>query len=267
MTSAQLREERLKPAAGQQPLGYLRVKTRRFDTDAPLYDPAAAAKMNPLSSKQKEARAQRRTCPACGTVHKYIVRGRCHECRERDEAVRRRRQERTCAECGTLRPRPVPPTKVRGLRRRLCPDCRTAQRRTEREEFAAWLPEAILCPDCNSAKTSTKKAATAWWKETLPWARWSALRCQPCREVADRRAQELQRQWETERAEAEEAARERRRREVADLRDWARTLFVDGQAVILDTVIRADLCLTSDSVYVDLRAQFTPTKDDSEAAL
>src|SRR5687768_1137772 len=96
----ELKADRLKPADGQEPVALLRVYRRGHGWgEFPLYDPAGASKMRPLSAKQQRAKEARRTCPECRTVCGYVVYTRCEDCRKRMDREAQERKARTCERC------------------------------------------------------------------------------------------------------------------------------------------------------------------------
>ncbi|MFI5987117.1 exonuclease domain-containing protein [Streptomyces sp. NPDC051555] len=228
-TQTQLGEVRLKLAEGQLPLAYLRL---RKHGDVPLYDPAGAEKMTPLASAVKARMEKRRTCPECGTVRPYIVRGkRCSSCENKAYAEQRRLAARTCRGCREVAARRLP---AHGR----CQWCRRAQLAAQREKAAAWVAEVTVCAGEGCAvKLVTKKVALAfqksqgvdcsWWHRAADWPR----RCAPCTAAEERRQAEQRAKWELD-------ARERRegeRRAAQERTDWAAAALLDPTVVVLDT--------------------------------
>lgn len=57
------------------------------------------------------------------------------------------------------------------------------------------------------------------------------------------------------------AAQQARREQVAGLEEWACTGLADPDTVVLDTVIRAETFLISDSLSREGQSRFTPLRD------
>jgi DNA polymerase III epsilon subunit-like protein len=238
-TMTQLKEQRLKPADGQQPVALLRVYRRGHGWgEFPLYDPAGAAEMRPLSAKQQAAKTARRTCPKCGEVRDHVVHRMCSECAERERKASLDLQRRTCVWCRRVSLAPHPqgvssaphPTSenLKG-RRGECVPCwlhRTIRRQAEAERTAVWRR---TCPgrDCQMVTATDEEIAAERAAGTWYSPRW----CPPCAERDALERAERQRAAE----EARERAVEERRQEVADLEEWARTVLADPDTVILDT--------------------------------
>ncbi|MFD8386547.1 exonuclease domain-containing protein [Streptomyces sp. NPDC059679] len=240
-TETQLADDRLKLAAGQAPLAYIRLQKYG---DVALYDPAGAAKMKPLASSVKARMAKRRTCPECGKVRDEILRGRtCSVCRERAERERLRLLARTCAGCDTVRERPYP------KEHRRCQNCRKEQLEKKRERIEAWLVEVTVCAgdDC-TAKISTKTAALAWLRERnwllrperpdLPdeYSGWHGeRRCPPCAEAYEQEQERLRAEYQERYRRQAEEIRERARKAEEERQRWAAAALVDPDVVVLDT--------------------------------
>ncbi|MET7713699.1 3'-5' exonuclease [Streptomyces sp. NPDC005407] len=225
-TVTQLKAERLKPADGQQPVALLRVyRSGHGWGEFPLYDPAGAVRMRPLSAKQQRAKDARRTCPKCGTLCSYIVYQQCQECRDKAEQARRELYARTCHRCRRVSGRACPKD-VYGWH--ACEVCRVQhaiRKQCEAERRAVW---ERTCPgrDCTVVTATDEEIAVA-----RATGGWSPTWCPPCKERDGlERAQRAR-----EHREAEEAARVARLREVEGLTRWAREALEDPQVVILDT--------------------------------
>lgn len=238
-TVTQLRGARLNLSPGQPVLAYVvthfHTGRRRGQEERALYDPGAAVRMRPLSGRIKLRQERARTCPVCGVVGTEPVRGgRCERCREKAEAAARRLRARTCSGCGMVRGRPYPVVSVGGWsKRRLCPACRTAQARQDREALAAWVVSVTACSAGCGTRMGTKKAALAW-RRANPTA-WRAPRaCPPCAERQEaERAERHRLEWERmEKQRMEE--RMKREREVALLAHWAAGILDDPEVVALD---------------------------------
>jgi hypothetical protein len=226
-TKTQLQQQRLKPAEGQAPVALLRVY-RRGDGwgEFPLYDPAAAAKMRPLSAKQQAAMTARRTCPRCGEVRPYVVGRQCGSCDAKDHEERVALQARTCWKCRRVSVAPLPKGQDR------CTPCWVwwqMQKQFEAERSAVW---ARTCPgyprdegptfDCTVQTATDEEIADRWW---------GPKRCPSCDEAFDRWQEGLRHRAE----ERQERAEKDRRRQVAGLEEWAREALADPDTVILDT--------------------------------
>jgi DNA polymerase III epsilon subunit-like protein len=229
-TVTELKADRLKPAEGQEPVALLRAY-RRGDGwgEFPLYDPADAARMRPLSAKQKRAMEARRTCPECREVRGYVVYTRCTECQKRVQQEAQERRARTCHWCrreaGAALPKDVYGWSA-------CDPCRirkAVRKQAEEEREAAWRRTCPGCPQqpCTVQTSTDKEIAEA--RAAGTWI--GPRRCPPCGEAYGR-------WYEAQRREAEENARlaeEARRREVAELSAWARDILTDPGVVVLDT--------------------------------
>lgn len=229
-TMTQLKADRLKPAEGQEPVAFVRVYRRGHGWgEFPLYDPAQAAAMRPLSAKQQQAMEARRTCPECGTLRRYVVHGICQECVEKKRQESLDRHRRTCVWCKRVSLAQHPRSKSLWGRRGECVPCwlrRVIRLQFEAEQRAVWRR---TCPgrDCavvtaTDEEIAAVKAAGGYWER-----RW----CPPCKARDDEERAERDRQAR----EAEQRAVEDRRRQVAELSAWARDALADPQVVILDT--------------------------------
>lgn len=247
-TTTQLREARLKPAPGQEPLGWLSMYRRGHGWGKfPLYDPAAAEPMRPLSAKQQAAKEARRTCPECHVVRDYIIHtgyGRCDDCRRKADRAAQELRDRTCYVCKRVSVAPLP----RGSYG--APSCVPCRVRTairehlEREREAAWMRTCRggWQQDCTTEIWTDEEVAAA-----LAAGTWNDLprRCPPCQEAweADREQQRLA-DIENARLEREAHANEQRR-----LQDWAAAALADDLVVVLDTETTG---LNHDSRIVDI---------------
>lgn len=229
-TMTELKADRLKPADGQEPVALLRVYRRGHGWgEFPLYDPAEAAKMRPLSAKQRTAMTARRTCPECNGVRGYVVYVRCEECRARAQQEAQDRQARTCHRCkreaGAELPKDVHHWYA-------CESCRihyALRKQASDERAAAWRRTCPGYPghECTVQTATDEEIAEARTAGAChDWPR----RCPPCDEAYER-WHEAQRH---EAAENERRAEEARRQQVADLSTWARDALVDSSVVILD---------------------------------
>jgi DNA polymerase III epsilon subunit-like protein len=236
-TTTELKADRLKPAEGQQPVALVRVYRRGHGWgEFPLYDPAGAAKMRPLSAKQQRAIEARRTCPECNEVRGYVVYIRCNDCRTKAQQEAQDRQARTCERCrresGAVLPKDVhgwPACDPCRIRYALC-------KQAADERAAVWRRTCPGYPghDC-TVETATDDEITEAWNAgdyTGPW------RCPPCGEAYER-------WYEAQRREAEET----RERQVAGLSAWARDALADPAVVVLDTETTG---LHDDARIVDL---------------
>jgi DNA polymerase III epsilon subunit-like protein len=229
-TRTELKADRLKPADGQEPVALLRVYRRGHGWgEFPMYDPAGAAAMRPLSAKQRTAMTSRRTCPECKEVRGYVVYTRCTDCQTRAQQEAQDRWARTCERCrreaGAALPRDVhgwPSCDPCRIRYALC-------KQLADERAAAWRRTCPGYPghECTAQTVTDEEIdaarAAGTWREPR--------RCPPCAEAYGR--------WqETRRREDAENARrvdEARRCEVADLSAWARDALADPRTVVLDT--------------------------------
>jgi hypothetical protein len=240
----QLKEQRLKPAEGQKPVGLLRKYRRGHGWgEFPLYDPADAAKMRPLSAKQQAAKTARRTCPECKQVRGYVVQHRCQECADAEQRRRLDLHRRTCAWCRRVSLKPHPSSESLDGRRGECVPCwlrRIIRKQFDDERRAVWRR---TCPgrDCTVQTATDEEIAAERAVGTWSGPRW----CPPC---AERDGQERA-ERERERREAEQRAVEARRREIATLEEWAQDVLADPDTVILDTETTG---LEDDARIVDL---------------
>jgi hypothetical protein len=227
-TMTQLKEQRLKPAEGQEPVALLRRYRRGHGWgEFSLYDPAAAAKMRPLSSKQRAAMSARRTCPECKEVCGYVVHRRCQECVDQERQRQLDLHRRTCVWCRRVSVAPHPISDSARGRRGECVLCwlrRIIQKQFDDERGAVWRR---TCPGRDCAVQTATDEEIAAERAAGTWS--GPLWCSPCAERDERE------RVERERREAEERAVENRRREVAALGEWAREVLADPDTVILDT--------------------------------
>jgi hypothetical protein len=226
-TMTELKQQRLKPAEGQKPVAMLRVYRRGHGWGTfPLYDPAGAAKMRPLSAKQQAAMEARRTCPECREVRGYVVYVRCEDCRARAQREAQDRQARTCHWCRREFGAALPKD---GFGWSACEHCRIhheLRRQVEEERAAEWRR---TCPGrgCQVVTATDEEIAAERAARMWQGPRW----CPPCK-VRD---EEERAERERERREAAQRAEEERRLQVQSLEEWARTVLADPNTVILDT--------------------------------
>jgi DNA polymerase III epsilon subunit-like protein len=229
-TMTELKADRLKPADGQEPVALLRVYRRGHGWgEFPLYDPADAARMRPLSAKQQAAKTARRTCPECGEVRGYVVYTRCTECRTRAQQEAQDRQARTCERCGREAGAALPKD-VHGWP--ACDPCRIRYavcKQAADESAAVWRR---TCPGCPQQPCTVQTATDDEIAEARAAGTWTGpRRCPPCDAAYDR-------WYAAQRHQAEEDARraqETRAREVVRLSAWARNVLADPSVVVLDT--------------------------------
>jgi DNA polymerase III epsilon subunit-like protein len=233
-TMTQLKEQRLKPAEGQAPVALLRVYRRGHGWgEFPLYDPAGAAKMRPLSGKQQQAMTARRTCPECGEVRGYVVYQRCEDCRIRVQKEAQDRQARTCHRCRREAATTLPKD-VYGWW--ACEHCRihyALRKQGEEERLAVWRR---TCPgrDCTKVTATDEEIAAGWDEDAAQALRswgWSPRWCPPCKERDERERAEREQQ----RIQAERDAEVARVRQVRELSEWAAAVLDDSTVVLLDT--------------------------------
>jgi DNA polymerase III epsilon subunit-like protein len=235
----QLKADRRKPAEGQAPVALLRVYRRGHGWgEFPLYDPAGAAAMRPLSAKQQAAKTARRTCPRCGEVRNHVVYRQCGVCDVKDHEERLALQARTCWKCRRVSVAALP--KEQGSRCMPCWVLWRLQQQCEAERLAVWR-RTCPGPDCQVVTATDEEIAAEKAAGTWLYPRW----CPPCAE-RDEREREERRQAEQE---ARERALEARRQEVAALEEWARTVLADSDTVVLDTETTG---LEDDARIVDL---------------
>ena len=234
-TMTELKRQRLKPAEGQEPVALLRVYRRGHGWGKfPRYDPAGAAKMRPLSAKQKQAMEARRTCPECRQVCGYVVYTRCEDCRRRAQKEAQDRQARTCHRCKRQSATALLKDPYDWW---ACEHCRihyTIRKQAEEDQRAAWCRtcpghprEGLSHHDCavqtaTDEEVAAQRAAGAWK---------GPRRCPSCADAFELWRAELQQRAD----EAERRAEENRRRQLAELADWAREVLADPDTVILDT--------------------------------
>ncbi|MFF8287475.1 exonuclease domain-containing protein [Streptomyces albus] len=244
LTMTELKSQRLKPAPGQEPVAFVRVYRRGHGWgNFPLYDPAAAAKMRPLSAKQQAAKTARRTCPKCGSVRDHIVYGRCGPCQVQEQEERQALQARTCWKCRRVSLAPFRRGQEEQDRCTPCWVLWQLQKQFEAERLAVWRR---TCPgrDCN-AVTATDDEIAAVRADPANRVGWVPRWCPPCAERDARERAEQQRARE----ESQRQAEEHRRRRVAELVDWAQTLVDDPTVVVLDSETTG---LEEDARIVDL---------------
>jgi len=240
-TTTELKAQRLKPAEGQQPVALVRVYRRGHGWgEFPLYDPAGAAKMRPLSGKQQQAMQDRRTCPECREIRGYVVYIRCEECRRQAQQEAQDRQARTCHRCRRMAGAALPKDPYGWF---ACESCRIqyALRKQQEAEELARFSRTCLGHECTTQIATDQEIAAARAAGTWrgPW------RCPPCAERWEAEQRERQRQAQEDR----ERAAEDRRNEVARLEEWARMVLADPDTVILDTETTG---LEDDARIVDL---------------
>lgn len=226
-TMTELKEQRLKPADGQEPVALLRVYRRGHGWgEFPLYDPAGAAKMRPLSGKQQQAMTERRTCPECREVRSYVVYQRCEDCRRRAQQEAQDRQARTCHRCRRESGAALLKD-VHGWWS--CEHCRIHYALRKQAEQEAAAVRRRTCPGRDCTKQTATDEAIAAERAAGTWSgpRW----CPPCKLRDEEERAERQRAAEEARARAEEE----RRQQVAALEEWAREVLADPDTVILDT--------------------------------
>lgn len=245
-TMTELKAQRLKPAPGQEPVAMVRVyRSGHGWGEFPLYDPANAAKMRPLSGKQQQAMTARRTCPECQTVCSYVVYQRCEDCRSRAQKEAQDRQARTCHRCrreaGSALSKDVHGWWA-------CEHCRihyALRKQAEEDRLAAWRR---TCPgrDC-AVVTATDEEITTVWNDPTNRVGWVPRWCPPCAERDQVERAARQQAYE----EAQLRAVEERRRQVAALEEWAREVLADPDTIILDTETTG---LEDDARIVDIAA-------------
>lgn len=219
-TTTELQAQRLKPAEGQQPVAFLRVyRSGHGWGEFPLYDPAQAAPMRPLSPKQQAAMRARRTCPKCNTVRRHVVHRMCQDCAMAEHQV----QARTCWPCGRVSLAAHPQE-----RKGRCVPCwlhQVVQRQFEAERSAV---RSRTCPGrgCQTVTATDQEIAAA--RAANEWH--GPLWCPPC---AKRAEQEHAARLRADQA-AHEEAEHVRREEIARLSAWARTVVADPDTVVLD---------------------------------
>lgn len=241
-TTTELKAQRLKPADGQQPVTLLRVYRRGHGWgEFPLYDPARAAPMRPLSGKQRAAMEARRTCPNCREVRRYVVYRVCQECAVKEQQERLELQSRTYWRCRRVSAAPGP--QGRDGRCEPCWLHWVIQRQFEAERFAVW---SRTCPGryCQKVTATDAEITVARAAKTWSGPRW----CPPCAERDERERAEQLRAAQEARGLAEKA----RRDEVASLSEWARAVLADPDMVVLDTETTG---LDQDARIVDLGVQ------------
>ncbi|MGW0948520.1 exonuclease domain-containing protein [Streptomyces sp. NPDC002623] len=244
-TMTQMKADRLKVAEGQQPVGFLSMYRRGHGWGKfPLYDPADAAPMRPLSPKQQQAMQGRRTCPRCGEVRKQVVYRQCGACDVKDHEERLALQARTCWKCRRVSAAALP--KEQESRCAPCWVRWRLQKQFEAERAAAWArtcPGYPGGPDCTVQTADDEQIAAGRADRTWTGPR----RCPPCDEGWDRWHEETRCQAAAD----ERRAEDRRKQEVRDLQEWAREVLADPDTVILDTETTG---LEDDARIVDIAA-------------
>ena len=215
-TMTELKADRLKPAEGQQPVAFLRVYRRghgwgRF----PLYDPAGAARMRPLSARQRRNMQERRTCTGCGEVFPRPVYGMCDPCRTREVRRQRDLHQRTCHDCGTVFNTPAPVQSWQGGQ------CLACQERIERGRKVARSLSDRSCRRC--------------LVQLVPLARWAGMSEQQ-RVRADWHCGPCDQEIAHERLEAQRQADRDRWDDLGPTIAWAQEILADPDAhAVLDT--------------------------------
>jgi hypothetical protein len=228
-TVTQLKADRLKPAEGQEPVGFVRVYRRGHGWgEFPLYDPGQAAAMRPLSAKQQAAKTARRTCPRCGQVRKQVVHRQCGACDVKDHEERLALQARTCWKCRRVSVNPLP--RERDGRCAPCWVIWQLQKQFEEERAAVWR-RTCPGPGCDKVTATDEEIAAVRADRDRYRGGWVPRWCPPCKEREEREQAERERQAR----EDQQQAVEERRREIARLEEWARTVLADPDTVILDT--------------------------------
>ncbi|MFB7896057.1 exonuclease domain-containing protein [Streptomyces xiamenensis] len=233
LTQDQLKAQRLRPPRGQLPAAYVNNHpdaAARSIRSTPLYDPAEAERMRPLTPGQQRAMTARRTCPRCGTVGtKPIPRdtGVCPDCAAAAHRQQVEQQLRACTGCSRPAVRPYPD----GQRR--CAACAlhyALWHHAEAGRTAAW---ARTCPGPGDGDTCGTVTATDTDISTRlrKYGWWDPRCCAQCEVEVNRCADESERAWE--RGQGDPVAY--RRREVAAVQAWAREVLADPRALVLDT--------------------------------
>lgn len=230
-TMTELKRQRLKPAEGQAPVALLQVYRRGHGWGKfPLYDPAAAAAMRPLSAKQEAAKTARRTCPKCGVVRDHVVYGQCGPCQVKERQEAQALQARTCWKCRRVS---LAPFRLgQDDKQDRCTPCWVwwrLQQQFEAERLAAWRR---TCPGqgCGLV-TATDEEIDAVRADPSNRVGWVPRWCPPCAERDQLERADRQRAYE----EAQVRAVEERQRQVAELEAWAREVLADPDTVVLDT--------------------------------
>lgn len=221
-----------------------------------MYDPAGAAKMRPLSAKQKRSKDARRTCPECSALCDYIVYQRCEDCRQKQIAAQQDLYARTCHWCKRVSGAALGDD-TRGWK--ACTPCRLRDAVRVRVEAEQQMVRDRTCRGWSShhpcgvelfteAEVVAARAAGTWKGVQL---------CPPC--------QDAMRQYEAEREEANRRyraeAEEKDRQRAADLKAWAYAALTDPSVVILDTettgldddarVVEVSIITTAGNVVLD----------------
>ncbi|MFF7987707.1 hypothetical protein ACFZDK_53205 [Streptomyces sp. NPDC007901] len=232
-TKTQLGAVRRKPAAGQQPAAYVYVHW--YGTRHALWDPEQAVKMRPLSA------LQRRTCTDCGELFPVPVWGKCGVCEDREARRRADLRSRTCQDCGTVFRTPTP---VRRYGDGMCLAC------DERLEHGRRVTQSLVTRSCRRCLV-----------QLFPLTAWAAM-IEREQAAADWHCAACDHAIEQERVEAQRRADRARWDDLGPTIAWAQTILADPDAyAVLDTVIRAETCLTSESLSGEGRSRFTPPRD------
>ncbi|MFE1936346.1 hypothetical protein ACFW95_39365 [Streptomyces sp. NPDC059474] len=177
-TMTQLKEQRLKPAEGQEPVALLRKYRRGHGWgEFPLYDPADAAEMRPLSAKQQVAMTARRTCPVCKEVRGYVVHRMCQECADEEQERQLELRRRTCVWCRRVASAPHPVSEHVQGRCGECVPCwlhRVIRRQLEEERRVVWRR---TCPgrDCHKVTATDEEIAAERDAGTWSGSRWCPM--------------------------------------------------------------------------------------------
>lgn len=224
LTKDGLRGRRLKPAPGQAPAAYVRV--RHYKTLAALYDPAAAVPTPPRRIGDAWAYRDAHTCRRCGEVKGYTIDGKqCGDCQRKDQAKAGAVYYRTCRRCRAVRPK--------RLKRLLCKPCLLAQRRELAAERAKRIERAQWCAGRERYGCKVRHASKRQVEQHLASGN-SYFPVRFCAACEQRRQAEMA-QARQEAAEAERRHVQERLDEVAALEQWARDVLADRDTVILDT--------------------------------
>lgn len=245
-TMTGLKALRLKPAQGQEPVAMVRVYRRGHGWgDFPLYDPADAAPMRPLSARQEAAMLARRACPRCKEVRDHPVQGlQCSACNAEDHAKRLELLDRTCWKCRRVSAAALP--REHSSRCVPCWVWWRLQQQWDQERAGVWR-RTCPGPGCDKVTATDEEIEVARADRAAYPGGWVPVWCPTCKERDDLEQAERQRQYEEE----QKAAEEHRRQRVADLEQWARDLLADPDTVVLDTETTG---LEDDARIVELAA-------------